>query len=149
MASLFEPGKYGAFNTINLSDHTTLFRSSWGQISQKMIALTQTPFSMSLWIWTTKYQFWSLVCIAIYFHFFVCNISIILNIILSVCPFYFTGFFLLSLINETMFPMLLRQMFWKLFSQTKIIFCVIECIRICESNVFDTCRWTLYINLYI
>ena len=38
------------------------------------------------------------------FHIFVYNISTILNTILSVCPFSFTGFFtLFRLINESMF----------------------------------------------
>ena len=56
------------------------------------------------------------------FHIFVCNISIILNMILSVCSFYFTGYFYaFAIINDSMFPMLLRQMFLEFFGQTDII----------------------------
>ena len=51
-------------------------------------------------------------CITINFHIFVCNISIILNMILSVCPFSFTGSFsIFYLINEYTSPMLLRHLF--------------------------------------
>ena len=71
------------------------------------------------------------------FHLFVCNISIILNIILSFCPFYFNGYFsVFYMINDSMFKMLLREMFLEFFSQTDIIVYVMECIIICESNVF-------------
>ena len=56
------------------------------------------------------------------FQFFFSNIRISLNTILSVCPFYFTGSFsVFDLINDTIFPMLLIQIFLKLFSQTDII----------------------------
>ena len=73
-----------------------------------------------------------------HFQIFVCNIIIILKMILYVCPFYFTRSFpILSLINDSMFTMLLRHIFLELFSHTAIIFCVQECIRIYESNVFD------------
>ena len=41
------------------------------------------------------------------------------------------------LINDSIFMVLLRQMFLELFIQTDIIFGVQECIRICESNIFD------------
>ena len=69
-----------------------------------------------------KWQCWELVCITIHFQIFLCNIRIILNMILSVCSFYFTGSFsILSLINDSMFPMIFRQMFLELFSQTYII----------------------------
>ena len=43
------------------------------------------------------------------FHIFVYKIRIILNMIFSVYPFYFTGYFsIFSLINESMFTILLR-----------------------------------------
>ena len=85
-------------------------------IKTEMIMITQPPCSMRLWMWTTKLQFWELVCIAIHFQIFVCNISIILNMILSVCEFSFTGSFsIFSLINESMFTMLLSHIFLYLF----------------------------------
>ena len=79
-----------------------------------------------------------MVGITIHIHIIVCNIINILNMILYVCPFYFTGSFpIFSLINDSMFTMLLSQMFFELFGQTDIIFFVQERIGICESNVFD------------
>ena len=49
--------------------------------------------------------------------------SIILNTILSVYPFSFTGSFsVISLINVSMFTIILRQMFLELLSHTDIIF---------------------------
>ena len=45
------------------------------------------------------------------FHIFACNISIILNIILSVCPFSFIGSFtVFPLINDYMFMIILLKM---------------------------------------
>ena len=41
----------------------------------------------------------------IYFHVFLCNIIIILNMILSICPFYFTGSF-------SVFPWSMTPFFW-------------------------------------
>ena len=73
----------------------------------------QPPCSTRLWVWTTKWYFWESVNITIHFHIFVCNISIILNMILSVRPFSFTGSLLvINLINDLMFTMLLRHIFW-------------------------------------
>ena len=76
--------------------------------------------------------------ITINFHIFVCNIRIILNMIFSVGPFYYTGSFsLFFLINYSMFPILFRHMFWNYLSRLKSLFFVQECIRIRESNNFD------------
>ena len=51
-----------------------------------------------------------------------CNIRIILNMILSVCPFSFTGSFpVFYLINDSMFTILRRQIFLELFRHTDII----------------------------
>ena len=42
------------------------------------------------------------------------------------------------------------EMFLKFFIQTGIsFFCVIECIKIFESNIFDPDIWKLDINFYI
>ena len=56
------------------------------------------------------------------FYIFVCNISIILNMILSVCPSSFTCYFsVFYIINYSMFLMFFRQVFLELSSQTDII----------------------------
>ena len=73
-------------------------------IKTYMIMLTQTPFHMRLWMWNTKWLCWGLVGITINFHIFVWNIRIILNMILSICPFSFTGCFpVFPLINKSIF----------------------------------------------
>ena len=118
-------------------------------IKTQMIMFTQPPCAMKLWMWNTKFYFWELVCITIHFHLFLCNISIILNMILSVCPFSFTvSFSLFLLMKDSMFTMLFRHIFCNSLARLKKIFCVIECIRIYELNVFDTDSWTLDINWY-
>ena len=112
--------------------------------------LTKPPCAMSIWMWTTKWWFWELFCITIHFHIFVCNMIIILNMIFSVCPFSFTRSFTeFLLINDSMFLMLFRYIFWNYLSRLTSLFCVIECIRICESNMCDPGIWTLDINWYI
>ena len=119
-------------------------------IKTEMIMITQPPCSMRLWMWTTKLQFWELVCIAIHFQIFVCNISIILKMILYFYPFYFTVFFLYF--TWSMNPWLqcfLDSFVWNYLSRLASLFCVQEWIRICESNVFYHGIWTLYINWYI
>ena len=84
--------------------------------------LTQSPSTMRIWMWTTKWQCWESFFIKIHFHLFVWNISIILNMILSVCQFSFTGyFFVFSLINDSVFLMHLIQLVVEFFSQTDII----------------------------
>ena len=60
---------------------------------------------------------------------------------------FLTGYFpVFSLINDSMFTMLLRQMFLEFFSQTEKKNCVQECIGICELNIFDPVNLTLSIN---
>ena len=69
--------------------------------------------------------------------------------ILSICPFYFTvSFPLFPLINDSMFTMILRQMFWNYLARLTSCFGVQEWIRICESNVLNPESWTLDINWY-
>ena len=95
------------------------------------------PLCHEVWNVDHKMVMLGLVCVTINFHIFVCNISIILNMILSVCPFSFTGYFpVFSLINDSMFMMLLRQIFWDFLARLTSFFGVQECIRICESNSF-------------
>ena len=64
--------------------------------------------------------------IALYYNKFshlLWNISIILNMIFSVCEFSFAGSFsVFALINDYMFTMLFRKMVLELFSHTDIIF---------------------------
>ena len=80
-----------------------------------------------------------MVVITIYFHLFVCNISIIPNILLSVCEFSFTGYFpKFYLINDSMFTILLIHIFLELFIQTDIIFL---CIRI-HYTLWIKCFWS-------
>ena len=56
---------------------------------------------------------------------------------LYISIFFYWVFLLFSFINDTMFPMLLRQMFWNYLARLTSFVCVKEFIRICESNIFD------------
>ena len=61
------------------------------------------------------------LCYNIFLHLFVQH-QHLLNMILSVCPFYFNGyFFVFYLINDTIFTIILRQTLLELLSQTYII----------------------------
>ena len=112
--------------------------------------LTHLPSNMMLYMWTKKWLCWEFICITIHFHFFVWNISITLNMILSACSFYFTGSFsVFYLINDSMFPMISRQIFLELFCQNEmIVLCAIM-----HYNLWIKCfypiSWTLYIIWYI
>ena len=115
-----------------------------------MTMITQPPWSTRLWMWTIKWQWWELVCITIHFHIFVCNISIILNMILSIYPFYFTSYFFSFNWSKTpCFRCSLDRFFWNSLARLKSLFCVQELIGIRESNRFHSCNWTLDINWYI
>ena len=62
---------------------------------------------------------------------------------------FFTGYFsVFSLINDSMFMMLFTDV-WNYLSRLTSLFCVKECIRIYESNIFDPSSWTFGINWYI
>ena len=81
-----------------------------------------TPLSHEVWNMDNKFQLWEFLCVTIHFNLFLWNVSIILNMILSVCPFAFTGFFLYLHWSMTPFLiMLFRHMLLEVLSQTIII----------------------------
>ena len=83
-----------------------------------MAMLNQTSDTMWFCMWTTKWQWWKLICITFLFHIFVRYISIILNMIFHFCPFSFTcPFSVFTLINHNMFECRSRQVFLKFTGQ--------------------------------
>ena len=90
-------------------------------------------------VWNVDHKMGMLKIVFCYktFYIFVCNISIILNMILSACPFSFTGSFpLFSLINDSMFTILLRHMFWEWLIQTVIIFLCRNSLEYVNQNIY-------------
>ena len=108
-----------------------------------MTMFNQPPFSVRLWMRTTKCQCWESAGITIHFHIFVWNIIITLNMIPSICPFSFTvSFPVFPLINKSMFTIILRQMFLELFSQTDNLFWC----EIMHYNMFFKYFWSWKFN---
>ena len=114
------------------------------QTPQKLLILVLSQWYSNCYMGpelANKYIWWQVRSMPVSLtNIFMCNLSIILNMILSICKFSCTIFFpVFSLINDSMFTILLRQMFWNYLARLISFFGVQEFIIICY-QIFLSCK---------
>ena len=100
------------YQNVNGYAYSTPLRHEASDVDHKMVMLGigwyHNTFSL-IFVQLQNYSEYDTLCLSILFYWI---------------------FSVLALINESMFTMIIRQMFLELFSHTGIIFCVQECTRI-------------------
>ena len=101
-----------------------------------------------------RHEVWNMdhkmILLGIHSHMFLFNVSIILNMILSFCPFYLHESFLgFSWSMTTSLWYFFVRCSWNSLAKHTSYFWVPVCILICETNIFNTGSWTVYINWYM